>query len=75
MGELIMYPMTYAFLEKGEREVSLVWADSSKIVLYVTGDLPETWVGTDATLALTRLVSAGWEEVSRGKVKADGTSI
>jgi hypothetical protein len=73
MGELVVYPMTYVSLEKGERSVSLVYANSSKRILYVEGDLPETWVNTDATLAQTRLKSAGWEEVARGKVENDAS--
>jgi hypothetical protein len=66
---IIMYPMTYCSLKKGERTVSLVWANSSGLILYVEGDLPETWVRTDATLAITRLLSAGWVETGRGKVE------
>jgi len=69
MNELVIYPMTFASLEKGKRNVSLVWADSSKLILYVQGDLPETWVRTDSSLAITRLLSAGWVETSRGKVE------
>ena len=71
MNELIMFPMTYATLTKGERSASLVWADSSKRILSAAGDLPPTWVGTDATLAITRLISAGWVEASRGKVEEE----
>ena len=70
MSTLIMYPMTFCSLEKGERSVSLVWANSSKLILYVEGDLPESWVRTDATLAITRLISAGWVETARGEVEA-----
>jgi hypothetical protein len=69
MGDLVPFPMTYCSLDKGERSVSLVWAESSKRVLYVKGDLPPSWIQTDATLAVTRLISAGWTEVARGKVE------
>lgn len=64
-----MYPMSYASLEKGERRVSLVWADSSKLILHVKGDLPESWIRTDSMLAITRLRSAGWVETGRGIVR------
>ena len=69
MGEMVLFPMSYASLEKGERAVSLVWADSSKRIMYVEGDLPESWLHTDATLAITRLRSAGWAELKRGRVE------
>ena len=65
-----MYPMSYISLEKEDRSIGLVWADSSKRILSVI-EAPITWIGTDITLAITRLRSAGWEEVSRGKVKVE----
>lgn len=69
MGKIVMFPMTYATLEKEERSVSLVWANNGKLIINLTGDIPTTWLGTDATLAITRLLSAGWVETSRGKVE------
>ena len=69
MAELIMFPMTYASLEKEGRSVSLIWANSSKRIISITGDGPLSWLNTDATLAITRLISAGWVEDSRGKVE------
>ena len=68
MGELIMYPMRYASFEKGERTCSIVWAKSSMRILQVM-ELPSSWEGGDATVAITRLTSAGWEETGRGKVQ------
>jgi hypothetical protein len=70
MGELVMFPMTYVSLEKGKRTCSVAFANSSKRILWVV-DLPDSWVHMDATLGVTRLRSAGWEEVGRGKVKED----
>ena len=63
-----MFPMMCAHLEKDGRTASIVYADSSKRVIGVIGDLPMTFMHTDATLCITRLVSAGWKETSRGKV-------
>lgn len=63
-----MFPMEYVSLKKEERTCSIVFANSSKRILNVV-DLPDSWLNTDATLGLTRLISAGWKEVSRGKVK------
>ena len=68
MGEVKMFPMTSVSLEKGEAECSLVFANGSKRILWVTG-LPDSWTHMDATLGITRLRSAGWEEVGRGKVE------
>lgn len=64
-----MYPMTYVSLSKGERTAGIIMANSSKRVINVI-DLPLSWLHSDATLAITRLISAGWKEESRGKVKA-----
>ena len=68
MAEIIMFPMEYACLEKDERTCSLIWATSSKRIVQ-TLDLPPSWLYSDATLALTRLISAGWVENGRGKVE------
>jgi len=63
-----MFPMECVHLEKDGRTASIVYADSSKRVLGVVGDLPITFIHADATLCITRLISAGWKETSRGKV-------
>ena len=68
MGEVKMFPMTFVHLEKDGRTASIVYADSSKRVIGVVGDLPVTFMNQDATLCVTRLISAGWKETSRGKV-------
>lgn len=70
MGELKMFPMTYVSFTKKDRTVGLVFANSSKRIISTIGDLPDSWMHTDAELATTRLVSAGWKEVSRRKVDA-----
>ena len=69
MGELVMFPMTYVSLSKGERTAGIIYANSSGRVVNVI-DLPLSWIGQDGTLAVTRLVSAGWKEDRRGKVQA-----
>jgi hypothetical protein len=68
MGDLVMFPMTYVSLAKGERTAGVIYANSSGKVVNVI-DLPLSWLGTDGTLAVTRLISAGWKETRRGKVK------
>ena len=65
-----MFPMMYAHLEKDGRTASLVYADSSQRIINIIGDLPQTWLNSDATLGITRLISAGWKETGRGKVEA-----
>jgi len=68
MGELVMFPMTYVSLSKGERTCFIIYADSSGRVVNVEG-LPLSWMNSDATLAITRLISAGWKETGRGKLR------
>lgn len=68
MGEVKLFPMTYVSLEKEGRTASLVYADSSGLMVNVI-DLPLTWVHSDAVLGVTRLISAGWVETGRGKVE------
>ena len=64
-----MYPMSYASFTREGRSVGLVWADSTERVVSVLGDLPDSWLRTDATVARIRLDRAGWELVSEGKVE------
>lgn len=68
MAEIIMFPMEYVSFQKENRTCSLICATCSKRVVKVI-DLPITWEHTDYTLAITRLLSAGWEEIGRGKVQ------
>jgi hypothetical protein len=68
MGELVMFPMVWVTLKKEERTCTVIYAKSSDRIINVTG-LPHTWLNTDATLGLTRLKSAGWEQTGTGKVK------
>jgi hypothetical protein len=63
-----MWPMTQVLLRKDNKVGFIVYADSSKRILAVGGDLPLSWTNTDSTLALTRFKSAGWAETQRGKV-------
>lgn len=68
MEEIVVFPMTCVSFTKKDRTVGLVFADSSKRIINTIGELPGTWLYTDSELAITRLLSAGWEEASRGKV-------
>lgn len=68
MGDIIVYPMTYAHYARGERSLTLIWADSSKLIMDMMGDIPYSWMRTDAELACTRLESAGWKQTGKGQV-------
>jgi len=65
-----MYPMTYCSFEReGAVMISVVWADSSGLILQVIGEGNfDNWIGTEHTLHTNRLLQAGWKVNSRGKV-------
>ena len=65
-----MFPMEYVSFEKEGRTCSVIYAKSSGKVVNLI-DLPPSWLHTDSTLAITRLLSAQWVETGRGKVGKD----
>jgi len=70
MGELVLFPMRYVSLKKEKRTCTVIYAISSGRIINLI-DLPLSWLHTDATLAVTRLISAGWKEEGRGEAKDD----
>ena len=71
MGDLVMFPMTYASFEKGEHSVSIVWANSSGRMVNVVSDTDIDYEPQDFTIIISRLLREGWIQVGRGEVNEE----
>jgi len=66
---IIMFPLTYVNYEAGNKEATVIFADSSNKVVGVLGDIDKSWINKSMADTAKMLHQIGFLEVGRGKVE------